>query len=105
MAPPKILIIGCSMAGPTLASFLLLSPLPPSQLPEITILERSPKIHKRGQNIDIRGAGVTIIRKLGLESVIKRSTTGEIGVKFVDDRNRVWGMNRADRTGQVSTAT
>ena len=40
MSPPSILIIGAGIAGPPLASFLLLSPLPASQLPSITIVER-----------------------------------------------------------------
>jgi 2-polyprenyl-6-methoxyphenol hydroxylase-like FAD-dependent oxidoreductase len=105
MAPLKILIVGCSIAGPTLATFLLLSNLPASDKPHITVLERSSTIRKQGQNIDIRGAGVTIIRKLGLEHVIRASTTGEIGVQLVDAANRVWSSNTADKTGQVSTPT
>ncbi len=105
MAPLNILIVGCSIAGPTLATFLLLSPLPPSEKPHITILERGSKIRKQGQNVDIRGAGVTIIRKLGLESAIRAADTGEIGVQFVDKENTIWTSNRADKTGQVSTPT
>ena len=105
MAPVKILIVGCSIAGPTLATFLLLSSLPTAEKPHITILERASSIRKQGQNVDIRGAGVTIIRKLGLESVIRASTTGEIGVQFVDANNTIWTSNRADKTGQVSTPT
>ncbi|OCT50516.1 hypothetical protein CLCR_07161 [Cladophialophora carrionii] len=85
--------------------FLLLSDLPPSAKPHITILERASSIRKQGQNIDIRGAGVTIIRKLGLENVIRASTTGEIGVQLVDAANRVWSSSTADKTGQVSTPT
>lgn len=94
--PLKILIVGNSVAGPALATFLLLSPLNPK--PEITILERrSPSSFKTqsGQNIDIRGSGMTIIRKLGLEKAVTDSTTGEIGVQFVDDQNRVWAQNGA----------
>lgn len=105
MAPLNILIVGCSVAGPTLASFLLLSPLPASEKPRITILERSHTIRMQGQNIDIRGAGVTIIRKLGLENVIRASTTGEEGVQMVDGKNRVWGQFAADKSGQTQTPT
>ena len=105
MPPLNILIVGCSIAGPTLASFLLLSSLPPAQKPQITILERSSRLRTAGQNIDIRGAGVTIIRKLGLESAIRANLTGEEGVLLVDERNRVWAANGADRTGEVSTPT
>ena len=105
MAPLNVLIVGCSIAGPTLATFLLLSSLPASQKPRITILERSSVLRPHGQNIDIRGAGVTIIRKLGLETVIRASTTGEEGVQFVDEKNRVWAAFGADKSGKTQTPT
>lgn len=104
MEPLNILIVGCGIAGPTLASFLLLADIPAAQKPRITILEResTSRAHLRGQNIDIRGAGVTIIRKLGLEAQIRASTTGEEGVQLVDEQNRVWSENRVDRSGKKS---
>ena len=106
MAPLEILIVGCGIAGSTLASFLLLSDnMPASEKPRITILERSPAQRSQGQNIDIRGAGITIIRKLGLETAIRASTTGEVGVKWVDEHNQVWAALGADRTGELSTPT
>ena len=105
MTPPNILIVGCSIAGPVLATFLLLSPLSPSEKPHITILEQSPTLRKTGQNIDVRGAGITIARKLGLEATIRASTTGEEGVQWVDSQNRVWAAFAADRSGRTSTPT
>ncbi|KAI1263235.1 oxidoreductase [Xylariaceae sp. FL1019] len=107
MSPPEILIVGCGIAGPALASFLLLSDLPAAQKPHITILERSStkKAHLRGQNIDIRGVGVTLIRKLGIEKAIRNSLTGEAGVQLVDEKNRVWTQSRADTTGKTQTPT
>ncbi|KAL4811057.1 hypothetical protein BDV18DRAFT_155667 [Aspergillus unguis] len=103
MAPIKILIVGCGIAGPTLASFLLLADIPADQKPHITVLEResSQTAHLRGQNIDIRGAGVTIIRKLGLEAQIRAATTGEEGVQLVDEENRVWSQRSVDKNGQT----
>ena len=106
MAPLNILVVGCGIAGSTLASFLLLSDdLPAVDKPRVTILERSPSQRSQGQNIDIRGAGVTIIRKLGLESTIRASTTGEVGVQWVDAQNAVWAALGADKSGQTSTPT
>ncbi|KAL2850171.1 hypothetical protein BJY01DRAFT_261829 [Aspergillus pseudoustus] len=107
MAPLNILIVGCGIAGPTLASFLLLADIPAAQKPNITILEREStrSAHLRGQNIDIRGVGVTIIRKLGLEAKIRASTTGEEGVQLVDERNRVWSQNRVDKSGKIQMPT
>ena len=103
MAPQSFLIVGCGIAGPTLATFLLLSPL--SQKPHITILERTSSLRSQGQNVDIRGAGATIIRKLGLERIIRASTTDEEGVRFVDSNNRVWAESAADKSGKIQTGT
>ena len=106
MAPLRILITGCSIAGPTLATFLLLpADTPASHLPHITILERAPTLRTAGQNIDIRGAGITLIRHLGLERIIRAHTTGEEGVQIVDAANRVWAAFAADRSGKLSTPT
>ncbi|KAL9114876.1 MAG: hypothetical protein Q9227_001119 [Pyrenula ochraceoflavens] len=105
MAPQEILIIGCSIAGPTLATFLLLSSpttTPPSSLPHITILEQSATLRTNGQNIDVRGSGISILRKLGIESAVRRSTTGEEGVKWVDAQDRVWAESRAGEGGARS---
>ncbi|KAK4941307.1 hypothetical protein LTR10_018717 [Elasticomyces elasticus] len=104
MAPLSILIVGCGIAGPTLASFLLLSSDVSQEKPRITVLERSTS-HARGQNIDVRGAGVTIIRKLGLEHAIRSATTREEGNKFVDADNGVWAAIPADKSGRVQTGT
>lgn len=107
LIPTRILIVGCGIAGPTLASFLMLSDMPAAIKSRITILERelSRTAHLRGQNIDIRGVGVTIMRKLGLEEHIRASTTGEEGVQIVDEQNRIWFQNQVDKTGKVQMPT
>lgn len=105
MAPLRILIVGCGIAGSTLASFLLLSDLPAHLKPHITILERSSGLRAQGQNIDIRGSGLTIIRKLGLETLVRSATTGEEGVELVDTHNQVWAAFGADKSGKTSTPT
>lgn len=105
MAPLNILIVGCSVAGPALATCLLISDLPAAQKPHITVLERASSLRKDGQNIDIRGAGVTIIKKLGMENLIRAGTTGEEGVQWVDHNNRIWAQFPADRSGKTSTPT
>ncbi|KAK8044241.1 oxidoreductase [Apiospora rasikravindrae] len=92
MAPVEVLIVGCGIAGPTLATFLLLiGDVPAVQKSRITVLERASErvAHARGQNIDVRGAGVTVLRKLGIENLVRRSTTGEVGVRLVDERDRL----------------
>ena len=105
MPPQEILISGAGVAGCALASFLLLSPLPANEKPHITIVERASQMRAQGQNIDIRGVGLTIIRKLGLEAAVRGSTTGEEGALSVDKNNAVWGAFGADKTGRVQTGT
>ena len=105
MAPLNILIVGCSVAGPTLASFLLMANFPATEQPNITLLERSSTLRDQGQNVDIRGAGLTVIRKLGLEKVIRANTVDERGVRIVDVNNQVWASIEADQTGELSTPT
>jgi 2-polyprenyl-6-methoxyphenol hydroxylase-like FAD-dependent oxidoreductase len=105
MPPPSLLIIGGGVAGTTLASLLLLLPLPITSLPHITILERSSASCSYGQNIDVRGTGIEILRKLGVEEQVRAATTGEEGVMIVDEKNRVWAQMAADKTGRVQTGT
>lgn len=105
MAPIHILIVGTSIAGPTLATLLLLTALPATEKPHITLLERASYPRKEGQNVDIRGAGLTIMRHLGIELAVRRATTHEKGVRIVDDRDRVWAEVPADHSGRTSTPT
>nr|POE89877.1 uncharacterized protein CFP56_20346 [Quercus suber] len=104
-ATSRILIVGCGVAGPVLAMYLLQSSADPTQAPHITIVERSSRASAYGQNVDIRGAGATIMRHLGLETEVRSSTTGEEGVRFVDGNDRVVGESAADKSGKVQTGT
>jgi 2-polyprenyl-6-methoxyphenol hydroxylase-like FAD-dependent oxidoreductase len=105
MSPPNILIIGGGVAGNALATLLLLLPLPIKDLPHITLLERSAAGLSHGQNIDVRGTGIEILRKLGVEDRVRASLTGEEGARIVDAQNRVWSEMPADKTGKVQTGT
>lgn len=106
MAPLKILIVGCGIAGSTLASFLILADdIPAKDKPHIAILERSPTQRSQGQNIDVRGAGIVIAKKLGLEGAIRASTTGEVGVKWVDEHNAVWAAIPAAKDSKLRSPT
>ncbi|KAK3674727.1 hypothetical protein LTR78_005449 [Recurvomyces mirabilis] len=106
MAPLNILIVGLGIAGPSLASLLLLDPTQAAEeKPQITILERSSELRSTGQSVDVRGVGVDVIRRLGLETAIRASTTGEEGVQFVDESNAIWAQMAADKSGKVQTGT
>ncbi len=75
---PHVLISGASVAGPALAFWLHRHGY------DVTVVERSPELREGGQNVDVRGAGREVTRRMGLENAIRAATTGEAGVRFVD---------------------
>ncbi len=78
----SILISGAGVAGTTVAYWLLRDGW------EVTLLESADALRATGQNVDIRGAGRQVIRKMDLEDRMARAGTGEVGTRFVDDRGR-----------------
>ncbi|TBO61392.1 FAD-binding monooxygenase [Streptomyces kasugaensis] len=82
MSTPSILISGASIAGPTLASWLGAAGW------DVTVIERFDQLRDEGQNIDIRGTGREVLRRMGLEDVVRAAHTHETGLDFVDERGR-----------------
>ncbi|KAM3523953.1 hypothetical protein MY4038_007971 [Beauveria bassiana] len=102
----NILIVGCGIAGSALASFLLLDANDVQKRKmRITILERASELRPYGQNIDVRGYGVDMLRKLGIEAAVRASTTDEEGVQLVDAYHRIWASIDTDKTGKTQTPT
>lgn len=77
MPGPRILIAGASIAGPALAFWLHRYGFEP------TVVERAPELRRGGQNVDVRGAGREVSRRMGLEDSIRAATTGEVGTRFL----------------------
>lgn len=73
----RVLISGASIAGPALAFWLHRYGV------ETTVVERAPELRLGGQNVDVRGAGREVARRMGLEGAIRDATTGEVGTRFV----------------------
>lgn len=82
MPKPHVLIAGASIAGPSLAFWLLRYGW------DVTVVERAPAFRDGGQNVDVRGAGREVLRRAGLEQAVRDATTGELGTRFVDDDGR-----------------
>jgi 2-polyprenyl-6-methoxyphenol hydroxylase-like FAD-dependent oxidoreductase len=95
---PSVLISGASIAGPTLAYWLAGNGW------ETTLVERFAELRDTGQNIDVRGAGREVLRRMGLEEAALAATTGESGTAFVDERGRVVAELPA-ATGDTDGAT
>jgi len=93
----KVLISGASIAGPTLAFWLIRYGF------DVTIVERSKSLRMGGQNLDIRGAGRAIARMMGIEKEILAANTGEIGLQFVDSDNRVKAAFPSDGGGSFTS--
>lgn len=79
----NILVSGSSIAGPAAAYWLHRAGH------QVTVIERSPRPRLAGQNVDVRGAGRQVLRLMNLEDSVLQRNTGEIGVRFVDDDDRV----------------
>ncbi|GLZ51593.1 FAD-dependent monooxygenase [Actinomycetospora sp. NBRC 106378] len=79
------LISGASVGGPALAHELN------TRGWRTTIVERYPRLRDEGQNIDVRGAGRIVLRRMGLEAEALATSTTEVGTRFVDDRGGTVG--------------
>ena len=89
---PKLnaLVVGASIAGPTTAYWLAKAGA------NVTIIERFPKMRTGGQSIDIRTAGVTVMRKMqGMEAAVQAKTAGIEGLSWVRDDGRPYGTIKA----------
>ncbi|MBB5867130.1 2-polyprenyl-6-methoxyphenol hydroxylase-like FAD-dependent oxidoreductase [Allocatelliglobosispora scoriae] len=78
MSRPSILISGASIAGPGLAFWLHRYGW------QTTIVERGESLRSEGQNVDVRGAGREVARRMGIEDDIRDAGTGERGTQFLD---------------------
>ena len=94
MAQLKVLIVGGGITGPALAHWL-------SKVDcDITIVERAPDLRASGQQIDLRGEGVAVMRKMGIESAVRAKVVQEEGAEFVDKNGRRQAFFGANKTGQ-----
>ncbi|KIX05858.1 uncharacterized protein Z518_03831 [Rhinocladiella mackenziei CBS 650.93] len=94
MAPLKVLICGAGVAGPALAFWLNRIGC------AVTISERSPEPRYTGQQIDVRGQGVTVMRKMGLEAAVRAHGVDEPGLQFVDGNGKRRAFFAANKTGK-----
>ncbi|MDP9695399.1 UNVERIFIED_ORG: 2-polyprenyl-6-methoxyphenol hydroxylase-like FAD-dependent oxidoreductase [Arthrobacter globiformis] len=83
MPTPSALIAGASIAGPALAYWLERYGW------RTTVVERAPALRTGGQNVDLKGAGLQVIRRMGLEDQVRAAHTGESGLEFVGARGQV----------------
>ncbi|QIW95881.1 hypothetical protein AMS68_001399 [Peltaster fructicola] len=73
-----VLISGAGVAGSALAWFLARLDI------KVTILERSKSQLAQGQNVDISGSAVMVLKKMGLHEEVRKNNTTEKGTIFLD---------------------
>ncbi|SDF76650.1 FAD-dependent monooxygenase [Phytopseudomonas seleniipraecipitans] len=94
----KILISGASVAGNTTAWWLSRYGF------DVTVIEKAPAFRNGGQNVDVRGAGRVVLRKMGLEQAAQALGTGEIGTDWVDEDDNPIARFHVDDIGDGPTA-
>ncbi|KAH6663972.1 hypothetical protein F5X68DRAFT_251180 [Plectosphaerella plurivora] len=81
----RVLINGAGVAGNALAFWL-------GKLGhDVTVVERFPGLRVSGLQIDLRGHGIDVIRRMGLEAQLKAKLAPEQGVQLVDSSGKRWG--------------
>ncbi|MEJ2890578.1 FAD-dependent monooxygenase [Actinomycetospora aeridis] len=99
MSTPSILISGASIAGPAAASWLAAAGW------DVTVVERFDHLRDEGQNVDIRGIGREVIRRMGLEDAVRAHHTRETGQAFVDEDGRAYASFPAGTDDTDSSPT
>lgn len=95
MRNKTILISGSSVAGPTLAYWLARHGFRP------TVVERAASLREGGYAVDVRGAAVEVIERMGLLTQVRSVATETERTAYVDADNRqVAGLSADARNGR-----
>lgn len=89
----NILISGAGIAGSTLAFWLGRSGH------DVTIVERAPDLRLGGQAVDLRGAGRTVVERMGLMPQAKAVMLHQQGMSWVDAHGRTRARMGVDAFG------
>jgi 2-polyprenyl-6-methoxyphenol hydroxylase-like FAD-dependent oxidoreductase len=82
MATFDVLISGAGIAGTAAAYWLRESGYC------VTVVERAPGLRQGGQTVDLRGAGRTVVDRMGLLDQIRAMTVRQRGIAWVDESGR-----------------
>lgn len=89
----EILISGAGIAGPALAYWLRRAGF------GVTVVERAPAPRPGGQTVDLRGAGRTVIERMGLMERARAQSVDQRGLALVDASGRTTARVPADAFG------
>ncbi|KAG8164110.1 hypothetical protein KVR01_006028 [Diaporthe batatas] len=92
----RVLISGGGIAGNALAFWL-------TKLGHnVTVVERFPGLRATGLQLDLRGAGIEVMRRMGLEQAFQAKRAPEEGMQVVDStgRQRAWFPASKPKVGE-----
>jgi 2-polyprenyl-6-methoxyphenol hydroxylase-like FAD-dependent oxidoreductase len=89
----NVLISGASIAGPALAYWLAQRGYTP------TVVERAPAPRPGGQTVDLRGAGRTVIERMGLMDRVREASLDQRGFALVNQAGRIMARVSEDAFG------
>lgn len=78
----EVLVAGAGIAGCAVAYWLREYGFRP------TVVERAPSPRPGGQTVDLRGAGRTVVDRMGLRDAVRAVTVAQRGIAWVDDEGR-----------------
>ncbi|WP_294313981.1 FAD-dependent monooxygenase [uncultured Sphingomonas sp.] len=89
----RVLVTGASVAGVTAAWWLARQGI------AVDLVERAASFRNGGQNVDVRGAGRAVLRRMALEQAALDLSTGEYGTDLVDSDDQVIARFGVDEDG------
>lgn len=89
----EVLVSGAGIAGPALAYWLREYGFSP------TVVERAPAPRPGGQTVDLRGAGRTVVDRMGLLDRVRAVSLDQRGIAWVDARGRTIARMPVDAFG------
>ncbi|MFJ1708761.1 FAD-dependent monooxygenase [Kitasatospora sp. NPDC088346] len=93
MGNTDILISGAGIAGPALAYWLRRAGF------AVTVVERAPAPRPGGQTVDLRGAGRTVVERMGLMDRARAASVDQRGLALMDAAGRITARMPADSFG------
>ncbi|KAI1166612.1 hypothetical protein F5B18DRAFT_56393 [Nemania serpens] len=94
MPPLRVLISGGGIAGNALAFWL-------SKIGhDITVVERSSSLRDTGLQLDLRGYGIEVMKRMGLQQAFEAQIAPEKGLQIVDKKGRRRGFFPSTAPGE-----
>lgn len=94
MARLKVLICGGGVAGNALAFWL-------NKLDhDVTIVEWYPDLRVTGLQIDLRGYGIEVLKRMGLDDEFRAHAAKEEGLKVMASSGKQWAYFPANKSGK-----